>query len=631
VRYTVALYARVSTQRQAQTHNVEQQLDRLRAHAAAQGWAVAPDAVFRDDGYSGATLKRAGLDALRDRAAGARLDRILVTAPDRLARNYVHQVLLVEELERHGAVVEFLDRPMSQDPHDRLLLQIRGAVAEYERTLIADRMRRGRLRKLQAGTLLPWTRPPYGYRLDPDRPRDPRGVRLEPAEATVVRDLFAWYLDEGLTLVGLANRLRTLGVCSPLGCACWSTSALRGVLTNPTYAGTVYAGRTRSDPARSRHSPLRPVSRRGATTRRASDGEWLPVAQVPALVSTEQVAAARARLAHNRATASRNAHPERYLLRALVSCGECQQGCVSRRLPPAYDYYLCRSKPQIRVLLRRERCPARYIPAAQLDALVWEDLCHVLQHPDLIAHTMARAQAGHLAPQELQARRSGVRRGQASLAQQRERLTEAYLAGALELEEYRRRRADVEARLAALEQQAAQLAADAARCDESAGLAAHAGAFCARVAATLANADYAQRRALVELLIDRVVVTGDLVEIRYVVPTSPDGEHQRFSLLRADYSDVLPRREVVRQRAPGAPAAVEVEDGVPDLAQRVRPRPAGAPALRRRHQRPDDLPLRVRQVRRVRGPAAAAHRHARHRPAKPVPLNRLLPTFSTLS
>jgi site-specific DNA recombinase len=86
----------------------------------------------------------------------------LITAPDRLARKYVHQMLLLEELERAGCRVEFVDRPMSQDPHDQLLLHIRGAVAEYERTLIADRMRRGRQQKFRAGTLLPWSRPPYG-------------------------------------------------------------------------------------------------------------------------------------------------------------------------------------------------------------------------------------------------------------------------------------------------------------------------------------------------------------------------------------------------------------------------------------------------------------------------------------
>ena len=109
----VAAYARVSTQRQVQAQTTEQQLDRLRAHAAAQGWVLAPEHVFRDDGHSGANLRRPGLDRLRDAAASARLDRVLITAPDRLARNYVHQVLLVEELQKHGAVVDFLDRPMN--------------------------------------------------------------------------------------------------------------------------------------------------------------------------------------------------------------------------------------------------------------------------------------------------------------------------------------------------------------------------------------------------------------------------------------------------------------------------------------------------------------------------------------
>src|SRR4051794_32043626 len=225
----VAAYARVSTQRQAQAQTTEQQLERLRAHAATRGWALPSECIFRDDGCSGAALRRPGLDRLRDAAAGARLDRILITAPDRLARNYVHQVLLVEELQGHGAAVEFLDRPMSQDPHDQLLLQIRGAVAEYERTLITERMRRGRLRKLQAGILLPWTRPPYGCRVDPERPRDPAGVRLDEAEAAVARDLFARF-DKGASVRELARRLRGLGIVSPSGLSSWHLSTVRGLL-----------------------------------------------------------------------------------------------------------------------------------------------------------------------------------------------------------------------------------------------------------------------------------------------------------------------------------------------------------------------------------------------------------------
>src|SRR3712207_5002746 len=194
----VAIYGRVSTSHQVDHQTIEQQFGRLTAHVrthAAEGWALDPAHVFRDDGYSGAVLARPGLDRLRDAVKAREVDRVVVTAPDRLARNYVHQMVLLEEFARAGCAVEFLDRPMSDDPHDQLLLQIRGAVAEYERTLIGERMRRGRLSKLQAGLLLPWTRPPYGYRLAPDRPRDPRGVTVDAAEGAVVAELFARYLE----------------------------------------------------------------------------------------------------------------------------------------------------------------------------------------------------------------------------------------------------------------------------------------------------------------------------------------------------------------------------------------------------------------------------------------------------
>src|SRR5262245_14048883 len=144
----VAIYTRVSTIRQQQNQTIEQQLERLQAHVSTQGWELTLEHIFRDDGYSGAKLARPGLEGLREQAALGEFELVLITAPDRLARNYVHQVLLLEELTSHGCQVEFLDRPVSEDPHDQLVLQIRGAVAEYERSLIAERMRRGRQTKL---------------------------------------------------------------------------------------------------------------------------------------------------------------------------------------------------------------------------------------------------------------------------------------------------------------------------------------------------------------------------------------------------------------------------------------------------------------------------------------------------
>ena len=163
----VAIYVRVSTPRQAQANTGALQLERLRAHLQGENYQPLDQDVFDDEGYSGFWLKRPALDRLRDAVAQGLYDRLLMTSPDRLARNYVHQVLLLEELQSQGCQVESLDRPLSQDPHDQLLLQVRGAVAEYERTLIVERTRRGRLAKLKAGSLLPWT--PATLRL-PHRP-----------------------------------------------------------------------------------------------------------------------------------------------------------------------------------------------------------------------------------------------------------------------------------------------------------------------------------------------------------------------------------------------------------------------------------------------------------------------------
>jgi site-specific DNA recombinase len=531
-----AIYVRVSTLRQAQAQTIEQQLERLQAHVGAQGWVVADKHVFRDDGYSGASLYRPGLERLRDAVAAGEVDRVLLTAPDRLARNYVHQALLLEELGRGGCVVEFLDRPMSEDPHDQLLLQIRGAVAEYERSVIAERMRRGRQRKLRAGLLLPWTRAPYGYRLDPDRPRDPAGVRVEAAEAPVVQELFATYIEEGIGLIGLAKALGRRGIVTPNGYARWNSATVRGILTNPSYTGQVYAGRSQARPARGRHSALRPIGRPSTTQVPLPREEWIPVATIPALVSAEQYEQVQAKLARNQQFARRNNTARDYLLRALVSCGHCQTACAGRSdRKKRYDYYVCRAKANPVASHRDEHCPARFIPVQPLDDLVWQDLCAVLTHPESIAQALARAQGGAWSSQELQARRELLRKGTASLDQQLERLTEAYLGGVMPLAEYQRRRGEVEQKQRGLAQQREHLEGQATRQLDVAALVRGAEDFCQRVQAGLTDASFAQKRHLVELLIDRVVVTDDEVEIRYVVPTSSRGEHTRFCHLRLDY------------------------------------------------------------------------------------------------
>jgi site-specific DNA recombinase len=554
----VAVYARVSTTRQAQAQTIEQQLDRLRAAVADRGWTLDEQHVYRDDGYSGAKLGRPGLDCLRDQAALAEVDLVLVTAPDRLARNYVHQVLLIEELGRHGCRVEFLDRPMSQDPHDQLLLQIRGAVAEYERTLIAERMRRGRQARLRAGTLLPWTTPPFGYRLDPERPRDAAGVRVEPGEAVLVAQLFDWYLEPQATVYRLAKRLTGLGVATPMGKPCWNAASVRGILRNPAYKGRALTNRTRVAPARRRKSALLPVGPGQSHAPRPQE-DWIAV-PVPQIVSEETFARVQAKLDTNQQTAARNTRHE-YLLRALVSCGVCRLSCTVRRTQAGYRYYLCRGRTDALRVAQGQRCSARYIPAEQLDELVWADLCALLADPAQVAGALERARGGAWLPQELQARQQTICQALGQLERQQQRLLDAYLAEVVELAELERKRQALDRRRATLLAQQHQLDAVAEQRLELRAVADGIEAFCQTVRAGLATATFAQRRLLVELLIDRVVITDGEVEIRYVLPTSPDGPHPPFCQLRKDHlNGPAPARDPgqggQRHRAGGVAAVI---------------------------------------------------------------------------
>jgi site-specific DNA recombinase len=533
----VAIYARVSTLRQAQTQTIEQQLERLVSYVSQQRWDLPENNIFRDDGRSGASLNRPGLDNLRDRIAAREIECLVITSPDRLARNYVHQMVLLEEWEKYGCRVEFLDRPISQDPHDQLVLQIRGAVAEYERTLIADRMRRGRQAKYRAGVLLPWTKPIYGYQTDPDRPRDPTKVMVNEAEAAVIREMFAYYLQEDTSLYGLVKHLYEMGIPAPVGGEYWSTATVRGILTNPAYTGQVYVGRTRMTQPQKRRSSTHPVGRPFGSHTQVAQEDWTPVATIPAIVEQEQFDLIKTKLSRNKQLASRNNTVHLYLLRNLVSCAVCNLSCIARQLHPGYTYYVCRGKYDVVYSHVHGRCTARYIPAQQLDDLIWNDLCQILMHPEIIATAMHRAQGGAWLPQELQARRENLRLGQIAFQTQLERLTEAYLNGVIPLSEYQRRRTDLDGKRQGLEDLEKQLDNQVDRKKELIGLAASVEDFCARVRIGLENATFEQKRKLVELLIDRVIVKNGEVEIRYVIPSSSSSEHVHFCHLRKDYFD----------------------------------------------------------------------------------------------
>jgi site-specific DNA recombinase len=282
-----------------------------------------------------------------------------------------------------------------------------------------------------------------------------------------VAEIFAEYLKDGVGLMYIAEQLYAQQIPSPTGKSRWGISSLRGILTNPAYTGQVFAGRMHYRPPKIRRSATHPIGHPHDSATQAPQEEWILVAQIPAIVSKEQFDLVQAKLAKNQSFASRHNTAHQYLLRALVSCGICQLSCYARTVSgKPYGYYICTGKDDEVQARHVTRCPSRFIPVQQLDDLVWMDLCDLLTHPEVIAQAMERALGTGWLPQELQARQENLRRGKASLEQQLNRLTEAYLSNIIPLIEYQRRRQEIEQRQQSLENQSNQLLAQADRYKE---------------------------------------------------------------------------------------------------------------------------------------------------------------------
>src|SRR3954454_5609279 len=283
----VALYARVSTPNQQQEGTIASQVQSLHLYIQQQGWGLLPMHEYIDEGVSGARLDRPALDRLRDGAHRGEFDAVVVLAPDRLARNYAHQWLLIEELEKLQVQWIFLQNPFGDTPQGKLLTQMQGMMAEYERAQIHERTRRGRLEKARRGEFIPWAYRCYGYRYLPKRHGCAPQVVIEPEEAEVVRQLYRALVEEQASCRQLTKRLNEARTPTPSGKnQVWQPATVRTILTN-----LVYTGRARYN----YRQPVLPKSRKadetqirylktGRSYRSPQDWVW---SEAPALITPE--------------------------------------------------------------------------------------------------------------------------------------------------------------------------------------------------------------------------------------------------------------------------------------------------------------------------------------------------------
>jgi site-specific DNA recombinase len=524
-----AIYVRVSSQQQADANPIASQVEALRERVRTDGLKLDSEFCFLDEGHSGATLLRPALERLRDPTAAGVLDRLYVHSPDRLARSYAYQVLLLEEFRRGGIEVVFLNRPIGRSPEEDLLLQVQGMMAEYERAKIAERSRRGKRHAARGGSVNVLSGAPYGYRYVGKLAGGGKArYELHDEHAAVVRQIFKWIGVDGDSIGDVSRRLQERKVPSPKGKTFWDRTTVWGILRNPAYVGRAEFGKTRFGPARPKIRPQRgrPVhGRRTGSTDETSAEERVSI-PVPAIIEETVFAAVAEQLSVNRKRRRESQRGAKYLLQGLVVCGGCGYAYYGKPLSRSsrkgktrhYAYYRCIGTDAYRFGGQRV-CQNKQCRTDVLDKAVWDDVCALLADPDRVK----REYETRRSPKRLKGTRPSDQVGKL-IAQVRRgiaRLIDAYEEGLLDKEEFEPRVKEARGRLTRLHGEAEKATK---RESEEAELTAAIGqleGFAARVRSGLQTADWKARREILRALVKRVEVGTEAVKVVYKVDPRP--------------------------------------------------------------------------------------------------------------
>ncbi len=528
----VAIYARVSSDQQTEAHTIASQLAALRARVAADGFTLPPELQLIDEGYSGATLVRPGLERLRDLIAAGGVERLYVHSPDRLARKYAYQVLLMDEFQRAGVEVIFLNRELGRSPEDELLLQVQGMVAEYERAKILERSRRGKRHAAHAGVVSVLCGAPYGYHyISKHLGGGVARFDIVEHEARVVRQVFTWVGQERVSIGEVCRRLQRAREPRRDGKTTWDRSVVWGMLKNPAYQGMAGFGKTRVGALKVR---LRAQRGKGLHPRRphaiedVPREEWIFV-PVPALIDSELYDTVQEQLTENRRRARQGQRGARYVLQGLLVCKVCGYAYYGKAISPssrkghprAYAYYRCLGTDAYRFGGQRI-CPNTQVRTDLVEVAVWEEVCRLLEHPQRLEQEYRRR--GQVprrgsqwdTPESLRAQSNKLRQGIA-------RLIDSYAEGLIAKEEFEPRITRMKQRVTSLEDRLQQLTDDAAQQRDLRLIITQLEDFVAKVRGGLATADWLTRREIMRALVRRVEIDKQQVTVVFrVPPTSSD-------------------------------------------------------------------------------------------------------------
>jgi site-specific DNA recombinase len=513
-----ALYARVSTHQQEQEATIDSQIAAVAAFAQAQGYSLPKELYFLDEAVSGAKLDRPGLDRLRDLVTESVFEVVLCLSPDRLARQYAHQWVLLNEFQRAGVQVVFVNQPpVENNPQSQLFFGIQGLFSEYERAMITERLRRGKLYRVRQGQLVnPVV--PYGYRYVPVNEPGGGHWEIDPRRAPVVSQIYQWYTQDNHTTIGqIVERLNGLGDQAPPLAKCWQYSSVQAILKQSGYTGQAYYNRTRvcHDGVGRPKVQGRGKQRYPRQTLRPQ-AEWIPVT-VPAILTQDVWQCAQERLAMKQKFSVRNSKKHFYLLRSLLVCSVCGHTLVGRtsitgRLTYACHYGHIRSNPDI---------PAHVctIAGATIEPIVWQAVCDLLRNPRLLADAWNN-QTDSLSASPGETDRLKSR--QKALERQKERLIDLFQEEQLDKAEFLRRKTRIDQERQIIESRLQLLSRQADLENTKEQMLVDFTAYCHQIESNLTNPNPELQQEVIRLLIDHIVVGDKEIVIKHIVPTDDD-------------------------------------------------------------------------------------------------------------
>jgi site-specific DNA recombinase len=511
-----ATYARVSTARQEEEQTIKTQLAAVGEVVVKRGDKLVEE--YKDEGWSGDVLARPALDKLRQDAKLKRWQVLVVYDPDRIARRYSYQELVMDELREAGIEVVFVTVSVPKNSEDKILYGVRGLFAEYERAKITERFRMGKLRKAKEGHIMV-SQPAYGYRYIPKNDKTHGYYEIDEQEARVVRMIFGWIDRGGLTLRAVVRKLHDLGI-KPRKAArgAWSSSTLSSILRNKTYIGEAHWGGSYMV------VPEKPMSNekyrkiRKSSRRMKPEAEWHKI-PVPAIIDAAQFYRVRSKISRSFLFSPRNTKNE-YLLAGTIHCPCGYKRGGQGANGGKYLYYRCTSHMSTFPL--PSACKEPSLNAKKVDEIVWREIAALLSSPENM-QSQARnwIEAHDKTGSKSQDATSFLKREIAKLREQEDRYAKAYAAGILSVEQLRDYIAPIRAKASAAEVQIQSLENEE-RESETHQLPnpAQIASFAETASKIVRDASFNRKKAIVKHVVGRVDGTRERLNVYGSIPIS---------------------------------------------------------------------------------------------------------------